>query len=72
MRITKYTNSYFPEKDFYQCTIGDETRCGTLEQVTTWRDHQMANHEYYRKIEELDRAAIAAYYEDQSFNYKGD
>jgi len=46
--------------------------CGTLEQVTVWRDHQMANHEYYRELEELDRAAIAAYYEDQSFNYKGD
>ena len=38
MRILKHTNTHFPDKLIYKCTIGYSTKFGSLEDVTEWRD----------------------------------
>ena len=52
MRILKHTNTHFPDKLIYKCTIGYNTKFGSLEDVTEWRDDHVVNADYYAKLSE--------------------
>ena len=56
MRIIKYINPCFPDKDWYRCNIKNETYSSPhRENVELWRDDRMINSEYYK---ELDKQSI--------------
>ena len=70
MRILKHTNTHFPDKLIYKCTIGYNTKFGSLEDVTQWRDDHMANADYYAKLAESNTKAAGEFY--KKLSYKGD
>ena len=70
MRIIKHFNPHFPERETYKCTIRYTTKFGTLDEITAWRDDQMANEAEYKKLEELSVKAAGEFY--KTLNYKGD
>jgi len=70
MRIIKHFNSHFPERETYKCTVRYTTKFGTLDEVTQWRDDQMANEAEYKKLEELSTKAAGEFY--KTLTYKGD
>ena len=70
MRILKHTNTHFPDKLIYKCTIGYSTKFGSLEDVTEWRDDHMANADYYAKLAESNTKAAGEFY--KKLSYKGD
>ena len=70
MRIIKHFNPHFPERETYKCTIRYNTKFGTLDEVTQWRDDQMENEAEYKRIEELTRQRAGEYY--KTLEYKGD
>ena len=70
MRIIKHFNPHFPERETYKCTIRYNTKFGTLDEVTQWRDDQMENEAEYKRIEELTRQRAGEYY--KTLDYKGD
>jgi hypothetical protein len=67
MRIIKHFNPHFPDKDIYKCTIRNCTNYGTLDEVTAWRDDQMANEAEYKKLEELSVKAAGEFYKTLTF-----
>ena len=70
MRILKHTNTHFPDKLIYKCTIGYNTKFGSLEDVTEWRDDHVANADYYAKLAESNTKAAGEFY--KKLSYKGD
>ena len=50
MRIIQHINSHFPDKLIYKCTIGYETKFGSLDDVTEWRDDHVVNAKYYEEL----------------------
>ena len=64
MRILKHTNTHFPDKLIYKCTIGYSTKFGSLEDVTEWRDDHMANADYYAKLAESNTKAAGEFYKN--------
>ena len=72
-KIIKYTNSYFPEKKWYKCTIGNITRSGpNRENVEDWRDDRMKNSDYYKELEELHDKTMLEMYNNNHNNWTGD
>ena len=56
--------------EVYMCHInGKNIQSTILQDVETWRDEQMQNKAEYDLIY---NQAVQAYYDDTSFNYKGD
>ena len=70
MRILKHTNTHFPDKLIYKCTIGYNTKFGSLEDVTEWRDDHVLNEDYYAKLAESNAKAAGEFY--KKLYYKGD
>ena len=70
MRILKHTNTHFPDKLIYKCTIGYNTKFGSLEDVTEWRDDHVVNADYYAKLSESNIKASGEFY--KKLSYKGD
>ena len=70
MRILKHTNTHFPDKLIYKCTIGYNTKFGSLEDVTEWRDDHVMNADYYAKLAESNTKAAGEFY--KKLSYKGD
>jgi len=56
--------------EVYMCHInGKNIQSTILQDVETWRDEQMQNKAEYDLVY---NQAVQAYYDDTSFNYKGD
>ena len=56
--------------EVYMCHInGKNIQSTILQDVETWRDEQMQNKAEYDLIY---NQAVQSYYDDTSFNYKGD
>ena len=56
--------------EVYMCHInGKNIQSTILEDVETWRDEQMQNKAEYDLVY---NQAVQSYYDDTSFNYKGD
>lgn len=56
--------------EVYMCHInGKNIQSTILQDVETWRDEQMQNKAEYDLVY---NKAVQAYYDDTSFNYKGD
>ncbi len=73
MRIIKFTNSYFPEKNWYKCTIKNETYSShDREQVELWRDDKLINADYYKELKELSDKAMQHMYDNNHNNWTGD
>tara|TARA_R100001369_G_scaffold10833_1_gene24119 strand:- start:265 stop:462 length:198 start_codon:yes stop_codon:yes gene_type:complete len=54
----------------YMCHMnGQSFQSGNKEYVEEWRDKQMENEAEYKELLDI---ATQAYYNDKSFNYKGD
>ena len=70
MRILKHTNTHFPNKLIYKCTIGYSTKFGSLEDVTEWRDDHVMNADYYAELAESNAKAAGEFY--KKLYYKGD
>jgi len=70
MRIIKHFNPHFPERETYKCTIRYNTKFGTLDEVSQWRDDQLKNEDYYKSLEESNNKAAGEFY--KKLNYKGD
>ena len=70
MRILKHTNTHFPDKLIYKCTIGYSTKFGSLEDVTEWRDDHVLNADYYAELAESNAKAAGEFY--RKLYYKGD
>jgi hypothetical protein len=70
MRILKHTNTHFPDKLIYKCTIGYNTKFGSLEDVTEWRDDHVLNEDYYAELAESNAKAAGEFY--KKLYYKGD
>ena len=51
MKITKYINPCFPEKDWFRCSIKNETYSSPIRKnVEDWRDERLKNHVYYKEL----------------------
>ena len=75
MRIIKYINPSFPNKNWYRCTINNHTYSSPhRENVELWRDDRLINADYYKELAELERASTAEYYASKTRwdNYTGD
>ena len=73
MRIIKYTNPCFPEKDWFKCTIGNITHSSPIrENVENWRDDRLKNHVYYKELAELQSQTLQEMYDNNHNNWTGD
>ncbi len=70
MRIIQHVNSHFPDKLIYKCTIGYETKFGSLDDVTEWRDDHVVNAKYYEELSKSNTKAAGEFY--KKLSYKGD
>jgi hypothetical protein len=70
MKIIQHHNTHFPDKLIYKCTIGYNTKFGSLEDVTEWRDDHVVNADYYAKLSESNTKASGEFY--KKLSYKGD
>ena len=73
MRIIKYTNPCFPEKDWFKCTIGNITHSSPIRKnVENWRDDRLKNHVYYKELAELQSKTLQEMYDNNHNNWTGD
>ncbi len=73
MRIIKYTNPCFPEKDWFKCKIKNETYSSpNIKNVEEWRDDKMINSDYYNELELLNQQALQYQYDNNYNNWTGD
>ena len=73
MRIIKYTNPCFPEKDWFKCTIYNITHSSPIRKnVEDWRDDRLKNHVYYKELAELQSQTLQEMYDNNHNNWTGD
>ena len=73
MKITKYTNPCFPEKDWFRCSIKNETYSSPIRKnVEDWRDDRLKNHVYYKELAELQSQTLQEMYDNNHNNWTGD
>jgi hypothetical protein len=73
MRIIKYINPSFPNKNWYRCTINNHTYSSPhLENVELWRDDRLANSDYYKELSKLRAEGLASMYKNNHNNWTGD
>ena len=73
MRIIKFTNPSFPEKDWFKCTIGNITHSSPIRKnVENWRDDRLKNHVYYKELAELQSQTLQEMYDNNHNNWTGD
>ena len=73
MRIIKHINPNYPNKPIYRCKIDNVTASRfDYDEIVAWKDEKLSNSIYYQELKELNDLACQAYYDDTSFNYKGD
>ena len=73
MKITKYTNPCFPEKEWFRCNIKNETYSSPIRKnVEDWRDDKLINSDYYNELELLNQQALAYQYKNNHNNWTGD
>ena len=73
MRIIKHINPNYPNKPIYRCKIDNVTASRfDYNEIVAWKDERLANSSYYQELKQLNNLASQAYYDDTSFNYKGD
>ena len=73
MRIIKHINPNYPKKPIYRCKIDNVTASRfDYNEIVAWKDERLANSSYYQELKQLNNLASQAYYDDKSFNYKGD
>ena len=73
MRIIKYTNPSFPEKDWFKCTIDNITHSSPIRKnVEDWRDDRLNNSDYYKELAELQSKTLQEMYDNNHNNWTGD
>ena len=73
MKITKYINPCFPEKDWFRCSIKNETYSSPIRKnVEDWRDDRLKNHVYYKELAELQSQTLQEMYDNNHNNWTGD
>ena len=73
MKITKYINPCFPEKEWFRCNIKNETYSSPIRKnVEDWRDDRLKNHVYYKELAELQSQTLQEMYDNNHNNWTGD